>query len=134
MLHTQFLPEEITVLKNGMYDLELAVGCPVIIRKNLCSKAGVLNGSKAVVVDIVKPTEEEIQCGIPEMIIVEVEGYQGNVIVTTANGQGLPIFREQSTEFDEMTEDYEKSLVFPLDLGYSFTVRKMILKFCNIYG
>jgi len=120
MLHNHFSPEDICVLKNGIQDLEIAIGCPVIIRKNLCAKAGVLNGSKAVVRDIITPTEEEEESGIQEMIIVEVEGYKGDVIVTTPRGKGLPIFRSRASDFEQTMD---QSLVFPLDLGYSFTVR-----------
>ena len=121
MLASNFAAEQITSIQNGNSTLRLAVNAPVLLRKNFCPQAGVLNGAIGKVVYIYTPTDEEARNGI----IISIDGYKGSMLVSTPNGDGLPIFRVNSTEVDEAEGVRHQYRVFPLSLSYSFTIHKL---------
>ena len=125
MLDSNFAAEQITSIQNGITTLRLAVNAPVLIRKNFCPQAGVLNGALGRVVYIYTPTDEEARNGSVECIIVSIDGYRGSMFVSTPNGDGLPIFRVQASEIDEAEGVRHQYRVFPLSLAYSFTLHKI---------
>ena len=45
--------------------------------------------------------------------------------VSTPNGLGPPIFRVSANELDEMAGVYNRHMMYPLDLAYSFTLHKI---------
>ena len=125
MIQSKFPADEIISVRNGRLPLLLAQTAPVLIRKNICAKAGVLNGARGKVVYYYAPTEEEAKRGSVECIIVSVDGYKGNMHVSTPNGLGLPIFRVSANELDEANGQYNRQMMFPLDLAWAFTLHKI---------
>ena len=113
--------EEIIRIPNGIDDLEFAIGCKVMLRRNLNIPAGILNGSPGIVVDYYKPWTYKAG---PEFILVKFKDYKGQVLVKTDRGVGLPIFREHCVEEDEETKIDVHSNRFQLDLDYSTTIHR----------
>ena len=51
----------------------VAIGAPVLFVKNVWPIAGLLNGAKGLIDDIIGPTDN------PEVIIVLINGFRGNI-------------------------------------------------------
>jgi len=106
-------------LANGLYPLDLVIGCPVTLRKNLDVRAGIVNGAKGIVVDIIECTKDT-----PGIILVDFEDYCGNVFVTSPKGKGLPIFRESGVEYNEIRRCYVEAFKFDIELQYAITIHR----------
>ena len=95
-----------------------------MITRNLTVAGGIYNGAVATVVDIIY--EEGPKRAI-NYIVVSVKGYDGNVIVKTEKGWGVPIFRMSESELcDTGRTKYTVCKCFPIMLFYSSTAHKSI--------
>ena len=109
----------------GNKELDLALTAPVLIRHNISQRAGVVNGAIGTVVHVHKPTKEEQKRGNVECIVVALKNYKGNVLVSTPNGNGLPIFRVRAMDMEGAGTTDTRSRIYPINLAFSFTLHKI---------
>ena len=111
-----FGPDRIINIDEGSANIKLAKGAKVMITRNLTVAGAVYNGAVGRVVDIIYEigNKDQVKC-----IIVDVKGYDGNVIVQSDEGYGVPVFR--MTECANLAKkSTRKSSV---SLSYCFIVR-----------
>ncbi|CAG7651133.1 unnamed protein product, partial [Allacma fusca] len=78
VLRRKFTDSEILCMGNGISPLEIAIGCRVVLQKNLSITTGLCNGNSGVVRDVVyiRNVDAERE-GEVEYIIVEFDQYEG---------------------------------------------------------
>ena len=95
-----------------------------MVTRNLTVAGGVYNGAVATVADIVY---EKGSQRVIDYIVANVKGYDGNVIVKTDKGWGVPIFRMPESELCEIGKTkYKQCKYFPILLFYASTAHKSI--------
>ena len=100
-LFKNFSPADIKKVDSGRSSITLARGAKVVITRNLTVPGGVFNGSVAKVVDWVY--ENKMYASDEPKILVDVPFYDGDVLVQTKLGKGLPIYRCTESELCETT-------------------------------
>lgn len=94
-------------------ELRLCVGCKVMLRKNLKTNAGLVNGSVGIVREIFY-SENAVESDQPAVIMVEFDGYHG----PTFSNNCVPIF--PITLFSKGAKRHQ----FPLTVAYAITIHK----------
>ena len=124
VLHNTFSSDEIIDIDEGSANLKIAKGAKIMITRNLTVPGGVYNGSVASVADVVYEPGPKKKI---KYIIANVKDYDGNVIVKTEDGWGVPIFRMTESELCESGRSKYKVIKrFPILLFYSSTAHKSI--------
>ena len=123
-------------IRNGVRDLELALGCRVMLRTNLCLKAGLCNGSTGTLVAVNFTNSFKKKQGFNnnldgrifnaddvESLLINFPDYVGNLIAESDSGDvGMPVFKITETvdfEGDKITVN-----TFKVELAYGATVHK----------
>ncbi|CAG7725428.1 unnamed protein product [Allacma fusca] len=121
-LRKMFSSEKIIKILNGREPLEIAIGCRIMLTRNLGVNVGLTNGCQGIVlhVEYNDNCKESVKC-----IVGQFEDYSGNHFVTLPNGsKGFPIFRIADTEFNEAICKYVPDEKFQLVLCYATTAQK----------
>ncbi|CAG7718959.1 unnamed protein product [Allacma fusca] len=126
ILRENYTDAEIVKIENGLQTLELGLGCPIVLQKNIASRVGLHNGCEGILVDIVYTNRTPNYFSPSEKInflLVEFPGYTGENFVRTARGVGIPIFRCSVPEQQD-DHEYVTSERFPIDLNYASTAHR----------
>ena len=90
------------------------IGSNVILRKNLWKEAGLFNGSKGVLKDVILNDDDSLRCLLIEFENFKGEGWNGTNLVPI---EVMEIYHEKSTKhFRELA---------PVDLSDALTVYKV---------
>ena len=105
-------------LKNVLY---LSVGSKVMLRINLLTKFGLVNGSQGIIRDIIFD-ENATENDMPKVIIVEFPDYTGKPLLDEKHPKCIPIvpFTAQSLYRGKMRTRTQ----FPLRLCWAMTIHK----------
>jgi len=97
--------------------LYLSIGCRVMLRKNLCTERGLVNGALGTVRDIVYNVDQRPP-SFPNLILVEFDNYSGPYIIENY----FPILPIEVTWREQSVDCCRKQ--FPLSLAYALTIHK----------
>ena len=125
----------IVIIENSIFTddkLELAIGCPVLLNRNIIVEFGLCNGARGSVVDIVFETEERAVTSsnirrnkTVKYILVDFKNYTGTEFVETEKGKGVPIFRINEPFEYRVNGVYPMVSRFPLLLSYALTIHRV---------
>ena len=128
--------EKVFTIKNGLRNLELALGCHVMLRTNLCLKAGLCNGSTGTLVSVnFTPSflkQQGSNCNLDgrtfdakdvECLIIDFPDYVGNLLVESETGDvGMPVFKiKETVDWEGENKTVE---TFKVELAYGATIHK----------
>ena len=130
--------KDIITIANSLFDddpLELGIGAPILLNRNLSLELGLVNGSYGYVVDLIgdgydstnaqnkkdeRAHETKVQC-----ILVHFPEYAGTEFIETSKGRGVPIFRITEPYEHKIGDKYPIIERFPLVLAWSLTIHKV---------
>ena len=111
-------PKEHTNLED---DLLLCHGAKVMIRRNLCTEAGLVNGTIGIVHSILWYDTVDDPSTMPAVILLEIPGYEGKCC--SVDNQELTPIVPVTSDFDHNGKQCTRKQ-FPLCLAWAMTIHK----------